>query len=260
MARGGLHAGPQDGVTAVRHLCGGGRGSRQTGELERGHTSRSHSFAYTVTRILGLCQPIEGQIKATLGLESWRVSWVHYQTSCPTNTNASLKGLSGGQRWHLGPPSCLCRSAPSPRKQSAPSSKTRQQCTDAHQAQLSNSRESFLPAQLLCPSGPIDLSAVSQQLQGLSLAGSVPRARVQLYSSAEKPCSCSEGLKMPIVPCSPRDTYPYPWSGKELHDNFRVVGTEDIVSAEVRAVPSKASGPCSLDYPSSQKKKKKKND
>lgn len=53
------------------------------------------------------------------------------------------------------------------------------------------------------------LSAVSQQLQGLNLAGSVPLARVQLPSSAEKPCSCSEGLKMAIVPCSPRDTYPY---------------------------------------------------
>lgn len=46
--------------------------------MEGGCISRSHNFTYRVTRILGLCQPMEGQIKTTLGLESWCVSWVHY--------------------------------------------------------------------------------------------------------------------------------------------------------------------------------------
>lgn len=78
----------------------GQREGRQTGGgLEGGYISRSHGFAYRITRTLGLCQTMEGQEKKIiLGLESWCVSWVHYPEGCKqaaqTNTNASLKGLS----------------------------------------------------------------------------------------------------------------------------------------------------------------------
>jgi hypothetical protein len=69
-----------------------------------------------------------------------------------------------------------------------------------HQAQLSNSRDPFLPAQLLCPSGPISLALSPSSCRGSAWQGQSPRAPVQLPSSAESPAAALKGWKWPLFP------------------------------------------------------------
>lgn len=48
---------------------------------------------------------------------------------------------------------------------------------------------------------------------------------------------------MAIVPCSPRDTYPYLWSGKEPQDIFRACGVKALSQQKPELCPAKPQAP-----------------
>lgn len=48
---------------------------------------------------------------------------------------------------------------------------------------------------------------------------------------------------MAIVPCSPRDTYPYLWSGKEPNDIFRACGEKTLPQRKPELHPAKPQAP-----------------
>lgn len=162
-------------------------------------------MAYKTTRTPELHQPMDGLMKITLvwslGASLGYTTWRAMRRAAQTNTNVSLKVLSGGQRTEPGVAQLhlqVCSSvhenpARAPRRPQHPTDHINcNQCTDKDRARPVPPGNPFC---LLSCSARLahQLSAVSQQLQGLSLAGSVLWARVQLLSSAQSPAAALRG-------------------------------------------------------------------